>query len=90
MCMRSYFKLQLLLTKFCCSCDVSDRQSVLATAKKVKEEAGEISILINNAGIMPAHPLEQHTEEEIRNIMNINVIAHFWVRPYYIIDIPSV
>ncbi|CAG9759363.1 unnamed protein product [Ceutorhynchus assimilis] len=60
------------------TCDVSDRQSVLNVARKVKEDIGDISILINNAGIMPAHPLEEHTEEEIKKIMSINVLAHFW------------
>lgn len=63
-------------------CDVSKRQSVLSTAEKVKEDIGDVTILINNAGIMPAHPLEQHTEEEIRKIMDINVLAHFWVNTY--------
>jgi len=59
-------------------CDISKRQDVLNVAKKVKEEVGDVTILINNAGIMPTHPLEQHNEEEIRKIMDINVLAHFW------------
>lgn len=34
---------------------------------------------MNNAGIMPAHDLLQHTEGEIRKIFEINVLAHFWM-----------
>ncbi|XP_066255055.1 short-chain dehydrogenase/reductase family 16C member 6-like [Euwallacea similis] len=68
------------------NCDVSDRKSVLATAKKIKEEVGEVTILINNAGIMPAHPLEKHTGEEIERIMNINVMAHFWTLEAFLPD----
>jgi NAD(P)-dependent dehydrogenase (short-subunit alcohol dehydrogenase family) len=45
----------------------------------VREEVGEISILVNNAGIMPCHPLLQHNHQEIRKIFEINILAHFWV-----------
>ncbi|XP_060537113.1 short-chain dehydrogenase/reductase family 16C member 6, partial [Cylas formicarius] len=62
----------------CYVCDVSNRQEVLKVGEEVKKEVGNVNILINNAGIMPTHPLEQHTEEEIRRIMDINVLAHFW------------
>lgn len=60
-------------------CDVSDRDAVLTLARKVKEEVGEISILVNNAGIMPCHPLLQHNPQEIRKLYEINVLAHFWM-----------
>ncbi|KAF7286970.1 short-chain dehydrogenase/reductase family 16C member 6-like isoform X1 [Rhynchophorus ferrugineus] len=60
------------------TCDVSNRKNVLEVANKVKEEVGDVTILVNNAGIMPTHPLEKHTEQEIRKIMDINVLAHFW------------
>jgi NAD(P)-dependent dehydrogenase (short-subunit alcohol dehydrogenase family) len=60
-------------------CDVADRDAVLALAARVKEEVGDVSILVNNAGIMPCHPLVQHNPQEIRKIFDINVLAHFWV-----------
>jgi NAD(P)-dependent dehydrogenase (short-subunit alcohol dehydrogenase family) len=63
----------------CYRCDVSNRDAVLTVARKVKEEVGEITILVNNAGIMPCHPLLQHNPQEIRRIYEINVFAHFWV-----------
>ena len=28
---------------------------------------------------MPQHGLLQHTEEEIRRVFDINVLAHFWI-----------
>ena len=28
---------------------------------------------------MPCHPLLEHTEQEIRLMYDINVLAHFWV-----------
>jgi len=58
---------------------VSDRDAVLSLATKVKEEVGEVSILVNNAGIMNCHPLLRHNPQEIRKTFDINVLAHFWV-----------
>jgi all-trans-retinol dehydrogenase (NAD+) len=58
---------------------VTDREKVLETGAKVLKEVGDVTILLNNAGIMPSHDFLQHTETEIRNIVNINVVAHFWM-----------
>lgn len=63
-------------------CDVSNRDDVLEVARKIKIEVGDITVLVNNAGIMPTHPIEQHTHQEISKIMDINVMAHFWVTIY--------
>ncbi|XP_026280018.1 estradiol 17-beta-dehydrogenase 11 isoform X1 [Frankliniella occidentalis] len=60
-------------------CDVSRREDVLALAAKVRAEVGEVTVLVNNAGIMPTHPLLKHTPEEIKKIFDINVLAHFWM-----------
>ena len=51
----------------------------METAKKVIEEVGQVTILLNNAGIMPQHPVLKHSEQEIRLIYEINVLSHFWV-----------
>lgn len=34
---------------------------------------------MNNAGIMPSHDFLKHTENEIRKIIDINLVAHFWM-----------
>lgn len=60
-------------------CDVSNRDDVLAVAKEVQAKVGDVTILINNAGIMPTHSFLEQTKEEIERMMNINVMAHFWV-----------
>ncbi len=52
---------------------------MLEVGKKVQNEVGTVTILINNAGIMPQHELLQHTEKVIRMIFEINVLAHFWM-----------
>jgi NAD(P)-dependent dehydrogenase (short-subunit alcohol dehydrogenase family) len=63
----------------CYRCDVSDRDAVLSLANKVKDEVGDVCILVNNAGIMHCHPLLRHNPQEIRKTYDINVLAHFWV-----------
>lgn len=52
---------------------------MVETCEKIKKQVGIVSILINNAGIMPTHSLLQQTEAEIRKTFDINVLAHFWV-----------
>ncbi|XP_052900488.1 short-chain dehydrogenase/reductase family 16C member 6 isoform X1 [Anopheles moucheti] len=60
------------------TCDVTNRQQVVETCKKIRDQVGIVTILINNAGIMPTHSLLQQTENEIRKTFDINVLAHFW------------
>ncbi|GAB1866596.1 NADP-retinol dehydrogenase [Camponotus japonicus] len=60
-------------------CDVSEREQVLSVAEKVKKEVGDVTILVNNAGIMPCHAFLDHTTDEIKRIFDINVLAHFWM-----------
>lgn len=60
--------------------DVSNRQEVLDTAALVKEQVGNVTVLVNNAGIMPCRPLFLQSHETIEKIFNVNVLAHFWVK----------
>lgn len=52
---------------------------MLETGNKVLTEVGDVSILINNAGIMPQHEMLKHSEGEIRKVFEINTIAHCWM-----------
>lgn len=63
-------------------CDVSTLEKVRELGEKVKSEVGIVTILVNNAGIMPCKPLEAHDEATIKKIFDINVFAHFWVSTY--------
>lgn len=58
---------------------MTNREKVLETGSKVLKDVGAVTILVNNAGIMPQHELLKHTEIEIRTIFEINVLAHFWM-----------
>ncbi|RWS13213.1 epidermal retinol dehydrogenase 2-like protein [Dinothrombium tinctorium] len=63
---------------YCYTCDVSNRSNVYSTAKKVKEEVGDVTILINNAGIVFGKPFFELDDENIVKIFNVNTLSHFW------------
>ncbi|KAH0549463.1 short-chain dehydrogenase/reductase family 16C member 6-like [Cotesia glomerata] len=60
-------------------CDVSDREQVIKISARVKSEVGHPTILINNAGIMPCEKFLNYSPETVKKIMDINVLAHFWI-----------
>lgn len=60
-------------------CDVTDRASVFALADRVSKEVGEVTVLVNNAGVMPCKPLLDHDEKEVRLMYGVNTLAHIWV-----------
>lgn len=62
-----------------CRCDVSDREDVFRVAEKVKKEVGDVTILVNNAGAVVIKSLMNQSFDEITRVVNINVMAHYWV-----------
>lgn len=61
-----------------CRCDVSDRKDVFKVAEIVKKEVGDITILINNAGIGEFSTFLDHVSDNIVRIVDINFMAHYW------------
>jgi len=60
------------------TCDLSKREDVYRVMNKVKEEVGDIDILINNAGIVTGYKILQCPDELMQKTMDVNVTAHFW------------
>lgn len=58
--------------------DCSNREDVYNSAKKVKAEIGDISILINNAGVVYTSDLFATQDPQIEKTFAVNVLAHFW------------
>jgi all-trans-retinol dehydrogenase (NAD+) len=67
-------------------CDVSDRESVYATAAKVRRDVGVINILINNAGKVSGSPLLQCSDESVERTMAVNTLAMFWTCKAFLPD----
>ncbi|XP_042320647.1 retinol dehydrogenase 10-like [Sceloporus undulatus] len=60
------------------TCDVSQRGLVHAAASCVRREVGDVTILINNAGIVAGMPILQCPDEQMERTMRTNCHAHFW------------
>lgn len=59
--------------------DISNREQVFEMAKQVKEQIGNIDILINNAGIVCCKPLWDLPEKVIEKTYAVNILSHYWV-----------
>ena len=55
------------------STDVRNESSVVTSIKKLIEELGKIYILVNNAGTSSASPLEEMTNEQLTEDLNLKV-----------------
>ena len=60
---------------FAFTCDVAEREQVEDLAIKVKSEVGDISILINNAGVLYCRPFLQHSARQIENVISTNLMG---------------
>ncbi|KFQ74743.1 Epidermal retinol dehydrogenase 2, partial [Phoenicopterus ruber ruber] len=62
----------------CYICDCSKRQDIYRVADQVKKEVGDVSILVNNAGIVTGKRLIDSPDSLVEKTMDVNVMAHFW------------
>jgi NAD(P)-dependent dehydrogenase (short-subunit alcohol dehydrogenase family) len=84
------------------SCDVTDRESIVAAISAAEDGLGPLSILVNNAGVVVSKPLFEHSEADWDYVIDTNLkgawltareFAHHLVerkRPGRIINIASV
>jgi len=59
-------------------CDVSKWEEVEAVSKKVIEEIGHPTVLINNAGVVQGKLILDLEPEDIQQTFSVNTMAHFW------------
>ena len=60
--------------------DCSDKKQIYETADKVREEIGNVSVLVNNAGIVVFKNIMDMTDEQVEATFKVNTFAHFWVK----------
>jgi 2-deoxy-D-gluconate 3-dehydrogenase len=58
-------------------CDLSDRKAASALPKRVEDEAGDVAILVNNAGTIRRHAAAQFPLEEWDVVMRTNLDSVF-------------
>jgi all-trans-retinol dehydrogenase (NAD+) len=59
--------------------DISDKEKVYEAAKKVKDEVGDVDILINNAGIVACRTFWDLPDKAIESTYAVNILSHYWV-----------
>jgi len=57
--------------------DVADEQSVEAAFGAVERELGPVAVLVLNAGVLIAEPLEQTTPDALRRLLGVNLVGSF-------------
>lgn len=59
--------------------DCSDRSNVYRTAAQVREDVGNVSVLVNNAGIVQAKSILEKSDDAAEMTFKVNTFSHFWV-----------
>ncbi|KAJ7129414.1 retinal short-chain dehydrogenase/reductase [Mycena epipterygia] len=59
-------------------CDVSKWEEVEAVSKKIIEEIGQPTVLVNNAGVVQGKLILDLTPEDIQQTFGVNTLSHFW------------
>ena len=59
-------------------CDVADREKVMELADKIRNQYGDPSILVNNAGVAYQHSILDASEKGLRHTFDVNIISHYW------------
>ena len=60
-------------------CDVTNSSKVSETALRVKEDVGDVTMLVNNAGIVTGKNFTELTEDDFKRTLGVNALAHVWV-----------
>ncbi|XP_064005623.1 estradiol 17-beta-dehydrogenase 11-like [Pogoniulus pusillus] len=58
--------------------DCSKREEIYGAAEKVKKELGDVSILVNNAGVITTADLLSTQDHQIQRMFEVNILAHMW------------
>lgn len=67
---------QLRGLAFAYTCDVSNREQVEELQRAIKSEVGDVTILINNAGVLYCRPFLQHSSRQVENIIQTNLMGN--------------
>ncbi|NXP53817.1 RDHE2 dehydrogenase, partial [Heliornis fulica] len=63
---------------FAYHCDCSNREEVYEQADKVRKEVGDVTILINNAGILLGKKFCDLPDEDFEKTLRVNFFSHVW------------
>uniref|UniRef100_A0A182N1N6 Short-chain dehydrogenase/reductase 3 n=1 Tax=Anopheles dirus TaxID=7168 RepID=A0A182N1N6_9DIPT len=58
--------------------DVSSFEAVSNLKREVSAQLGPIDILVNNAGVLPLMSLREGTPDDLKKVIDINLLSHVW------------
>jgi len=59
--------------------DLCDRNDIYRVAEQVRNQVGDVTMVINNAGVVSGKSLLDLDDVSIQRTFDVNIIAHFWV-----------
>lgn len=59
-------------------CDVANREEVYKQAKVIREKVGDVTILVNNAGVVHGKSLMDSDDDALMKSQHINTLGQFW------------
>ena len=60
--------------------DCSKKEEIFKAAEQVREEVGNISVLVNNAGTASFKMVMDMDGRDVERTFAVNTLCHFWVR----------
>ena len=72
---------------FSFTCDCSSKEDIYRVANEIKASIGDVSILINNAGIVSGKKFLDCSDTLIQKTFEVNTLAHCWVRKYHLVGL---
>ncbi len=57
--------------------NLSTTESIKRVADQIRRDHGDPTVLVNNAGAMSATPILDESEERLRLLFDINIVANF-------------
>jgi len=62
----------------CYTLDLTDREAIKATAQRVLDEVGTVTVLVNNAGVVTGKTLTEASDADIERSFQVNALAPLW------------
>ncbi|KAG0343603.1 hypothetical protein BG005_002293 [Podila minutissima] len=67
-------------------CDISNPEDIARVAKEIREDIGEPTILVNNAGIVNGKSILDLSIKDIKRTMNVNFMGQAWTVKEFLPD----
>ncbi|KAJ5730309.1 uncharacterized protein N7483_004817 [Penicillium malachiteum] len=67
-------------------CDITSPEAITEVATQIRTSLGRPTILINNAGILPAKTILEISPQLTRRLFEINNMSHYWLTQEFLPD----